>query len=79
MSLEKEKETYWNKLPELLKDAGKFVLIHGDRVVQTFESYADAISCDYEEFGPDTDFLVKRIEATETVQTISRFLDPTPA
>jgi hypothetical protein len=45
MALEKELETYKNKLSELRSQGheGKFVLIQGDRVVDFFSSYDDAL------------------------------------
>src|SRR5262249_1330330 len=43
MPLEKELATYKEKLPELLAEEGKFVLIHGDTVVATYSSYEDAV------------------------------------
>jgi hypothetical protein len=50
MALEKELQTYKNKLPELKKDEGKFVLIHGDDVVDTYSSYDGAIKEGYKRF-----------------------------
>jgi len=75
MALEKELETYKMKLPELMKDEGKFVLIHGDRVIDTFASYEDAIKEGYKGFGINP-FLVKQIHSIEQVQFISRPLIP---
>ena len=43
MALEREIETYKNKLPELAGEEGKYVLIHKDEVVDTFGTYEDAI------------------------------------
>ena len=76
MALEKELETYKAKLPELIAEAGKYVLIQGDQVIRTFSSYEDAMKEGYSEFGPDKPFLVKRIEAIEHTHFISRFVDP---
>jgi hypothetical protein len=75
MALEKELETYKNKLPELKDSEGKFVLIHGDEVVDTFTSYEDAIKEGYSRFKLEP-FLVKQIHAIEQVQFVSRFVDP---
>ena len=71
MALEKELETYKAKLPELKQDEGKFVLIHGDDVIDTFTSYEDAIKEGYKKFGLKP-FLVKQIHSIEQVQFISR-------
>jgi hypothetical protein len=74
MALERELETYKNKLPELKAHEGKYVLIHGDDVVDFFSAYEDAIKAGYEEFGLEP-FLVKQIHALEKVQFITRLLD----
>ena len=76
MALEREMATYKAKLPELKEKAGKFVLIHGDEVIDTFTSYDDAIKEGYTKFGLSTPFLVKQIMAIEQVQFISRFVQP---
>ena len=75
MALEKELDTYKNKLTELASSEGKFVLIHGDQVAGIFDTYADAIKEGYEKFGLDP-FLVKQIQAVERIQFVSRFADP---
>lgn len=75
MALEKEFDTYKKKLAELKGQEGKFVLIHGEEVIQTFTSYEDAMKEAYEKFGLDP-FLVKRIQAIETVQFVSRLVAP---
>ena len=76
MALETELETFRSKLQELKTEhEGKFVLIHGDEVVEVFTSYEDAIKAGYSKFGLSP-FLVKQIHAMEQVQFISRFMDP---
>jgi hypothetical protein len=75
MPLEKELETYKKKLSELKAHEGKFVLIHGEEVVDTFSSYEDAIKEGYAKFKLEP-FLVKRISSIEQVQCISRFVEP---
>jgi hypothetical protein len=76
MALEREMETYRNRLPELKgENEGRFVLIQGEEVVDIFTSYEDALKVGYEKFGLDP-FLVKKIEAVEQAQLISRFVDP---
>lgn len=63
--LAKELDTYEAHRERLLSAAkGKWVLIKGDRVVDTFESRADAVNRGYEEFG-DGPFLTKRIAEVE--------------
>jgi hypothetical protein len=71
MALEKELETYRNKLPELMAHEGKYVLIHGDDVVDTFSSYEDALKEGYKRFGVKP-FLVKQILAVEPVFYFTR-------
>ena len=75
MALEKELETYKTKLPELLAEEGKFVLIHGDQVVDVYGTYEDAIKAGYKKFQLEP-FLVQKIEVIEQVQFVSRLLDP---
>lgn len=72
MALEKELQTYKTKLPELLADEGKFVLIHGDDVVDVYGTYEDAIKAGYGKFGLEP-FLVKQLQSVEHLQFISRF------
>lgn len=74
MALEKELETYNTKLPELLEDEGKYVLIHGDQVHGTYSSFEDALREGYETFGLEP-FLVKQIQKIEHTQIITRILD----
>ena len=73
MALEKELKTYHDKLPELKQSEGKFVLISGDKIIDTFTSYEDAIKEGYNKFGLEP-FLVKQIRSVEDVQFISRFV-----
>lgn len=75
MALEKELETYKKKLPELKTSEGKFVLIHGEDIVDTFSSYEDAIKEGYSRFKFEP-FLVKQISSIEQIQFISRFVEP---
>jgi hypothetical protein len=72
MALERELQTYRQKLPELLVDEGKFVLIHGDQIVDVFGTYEDAIKEGYGKFQLDP-FMVKQIQSVEQVHFISRF------
>lgn len=75
MTLEKELKTYKEKLPELAHDEGKFVLIHGEDVIDTFSSYEDALKEGYKRFGLES-FLVKQIRSIEQVLFISRSVIP---
>ena len=75
MALETEMEVYRSKLPDWREHEGKFVLIHGNRVVDFFSTYDDAIKAGYQQFDL-TPFLVKRISTIEVVQFISRLSAP---
>jgi hypothetical protein len=75
MALERELATYKSKLPELKGNEGKFVLIHGEELVNTFTSYEDAIKEGYAKFKLEP-FLVKQIQAMEQVQFITRLVAP---
>jgi hypothetical protein len=70
-TLEKELETYRKERDGLLKDAGKFVLIHGDKVVSVWSSYEDALQAGYQQFK-HSPFLVKQIEVVEHVNFCTR-------
>ncbi|MCI0388245.1 MAG: hypothetical protein MOB07_05710 [Acidobacteria bacterium] len=73
MALEKELATYKTALPELQSQEGKFVLISGDDVVGTYDTYEDALKEGYEKFGLNP-FLVRQIHATEQVEFITRHI-----
>jgi hypothetical protein len=75
MPLEKELETYKSKLSELAASEGKFVLIHGDQLLGTYDTYSDAIKEGYEKLGLKP-FLVKQVQAVERIQLVSRFVTP---
>jgi len=64
MALEKELETYKAKLPELKGSEGKFVLIKGAELVDTFTSYEDAIKEGYARFHLEP-FLVKQVQSSK--------------
>jgi len=78
MALEKELETYKQRLLELKEHEGKYALIHGDTLEDVFTSYEDAIKAGYNKFGLQS-FLVRQIHATEQVQFISRIVAPETA
>lgn len=71
MALEAELKTYQARLPELLKDEGKFVLIQGGSVVGAFDTYEDALRVGYAQFGLG-EFLVKKIQAIERALYFTR-------
>jgi hypothetical protein len=71
MALEKELETYRERLLSLLLQEGKFALIHGGEVVGTFDTYSDALNEGYKLFKLDP-FLVKQIQAVEHAHFLTR-------
>ena len=75
MALEKELATYEANLAKLKEQVGKFVLIHGDDIVDYFSSYDDAIKAGYQQFKLES-FLVKEINAVQAVQHITRRVLP---
>ncbi len=76
MAFERELAVYLKKLPELkAENEGRFVLIHGDQVIDIFGSYEGALEAGYGKFGLEP-FLVKQIHALEPRQFISRFVEP---
>ncbi|HVS40593.1 MAG TPA: hypothetical protein VMS17_33870 [Gemmataceae bacterium] len=65
MILDREWATYQANLPELLKkDAGRYVLIHGDQIVGVWDTKDQALEEGYRRFllGP---FMVHHIVAHE--------------
>lgn len=72
--LAKELETYAAHKDELVRKAeGQFVVIHGDRVVNTWDTFEDALKAGYDEFGLER-FLIKQIEGIEQVHFCGRDL-----
>ncbi len=64
--LKVELDTFNQALPSLLgAEDGKFALVVGDKVVGTYESYADAVQDGYKEVGLDKPFLVKKITVVD--------------
>ncbi len=73
-NLKKELATYEQKQAELVAaHQGKFVLIHGDEVAGTWDTYEDALKAGYERFDLEP-FLVKWIQGVEQVHCFSRDL-----
>jgi hypothetical protein len=70
-SLEKELKTYEEQKQKLLADEGKFVVIHGDKILGIYATYEDALKVGYEKCKLEP-FLVKKIQAVEPVNFVSR-------
>lgn len=63
--LAEELDAFWNALPRLIEEAkGRFVLIKGSDVIDTFGTRDDAIKEGYDRFG-NVPFLVKEIAELE--------------
>jgi hypothetical protein len=77
MALEREIEAYRKNLSELLAHKGRFVLIHHEDVIGIFDGFEDALRAGYEKWLNEP-FLVRRINDTEKVFTVSRNLHPCP-
>jgi hypothetical protein len=64
MALEQELATYQERLPELLAQEGRFVVIHAKEIAGCFDTYGDALQVGYDRFQL-APFLVKQIHAVE--------------
>ena len=71
MALEQERQTYERE------DVGKFVLIKGDRVVETFDTEQDALRAGYLLFGLEA-FMVQDIQPNFRILTFTRDLVSCP-
>lgn len=70
--LQRELNTFKKKKKELLTESkGRFVLIKGTEVIETFKSYEDALSEGYKKFGNEP-FLVKEISVVEEINYFTR-------
>ncbi|HLN33027.1 MAG TPA: hypothetical protein VK395_35180 [Gemmataceae bacterium] len=70
MALEAELKTFQNRLPDLLAQAGKYALVHGDEV-SVWASQDEALDAGYERYGLEQ-FLVKEIAELEVPRYFSR-------
>ena len=77
MALEREVETYRRKLPELLTEKGKYVLIFGDAIEGIFDTHDEAIEAGYQRHLNEA-FLVRQIAEKEPVVSTTRNLRPCP-
>ena len=74
MALERELLTYQEHLEELLAQEGKYVLIHGDKVEDVFDTYGHALGAGYERFKLEP-FFVKQNQVIENMQPFSRDIE----
>jgi hypothetical protein len=70
MAFEKEMETYNSRRDELLKEEGKFVVIQGDQVAGTWDTYDDALKAAYSRFKLEG-FMVKQILTVDPVYYVT--------
>jgi hypothetical protein len=77
-ALQQEIETFNRLLPSLLPQVGKFALIKGDKLIDTFDSYQDAMKHGYAEFKL-APFMVKQIAPAERLAYFTRDLNACPA
>jgi hypothetical protein len=71
--LERELSTFRQRKPELMANSlGKFAVVSGERVLGVWDTYEAALAAGYELVGVDDPFLVRQVEATETVFHIYR-------
>lgn len=73
MALERENQTYQDKLHELEQHQGKYVLIKGEEIVGIYDTYRDALNDGYAKFNL-TPFLVKLIDGIVRAHLITRML-----
>ena len=67
MALEQEYRVFKDHLSELLtKGEGKFALVKGEKIVDAFTSYEDALKKGLETFG-NVPFLIKEISRGEDI------------
>jgi hypothetical protein len=72
--LQHELETYRKLLPTLLDHAGRFAVIAADRLIGVFSTWEDAAAAGYKEVGLNRQFLIKKIEVHESINSFTRDL-----
>jgi len=75
MTLERELETYRREFPRLLRDEGKFVLVHGDEVAGVYDTEDEAVEAGDDRFGLEP-FLVKQVSRSEEARPVPYDLTP---
>lgn len=72
-ALQIELKTFEAEKQKLLADEGKFVVIHGREILGIYATYEDALKVGYQKCKLEP-FLVKKIQAIEPVNFVSRDL-----
>lgn len=80
VELQVELKTYRENLERLLAEQqeGKYVVIHGTEIAGVWDTYDDALGAAYAKYGLER-FLVKKVEANESVQFLNRDITPCPS
>jgi len=75
----RELTTYFRRLPELLMegDAGRYAVIKGDKIYNTWETYGDALQYGHERFD-DQLFMVHRVDPRD-VERLAPYFPPREA
>lgn len=73
MEREREMATCRNALPQLLRHAGKYVLIQGDAALDIFGGHEDTLREGYRRSGPRP-FLVRQIRVVEPIHLVTRLV-----
>jgi hypothetical protein len=75
-TFETELKTYQKLLPELLQNEGKFVVINGEKKLGIYDTYSEALSAGYKEYGANAQFFVQKITPVQTVAFVTRSIVP---
>jgi hypothetical protein len=75
----RELTTYYRHLPQLLAEgeAGRYVVVKGDQLYNTWETYGDASQYGRERFGDEL-FMIHQVDPRE-VERLARFFPPREA
>ncbi len=73
----RELTAYFRQLPQLLSDGetGRYAVVQGDQLVNTWDSYRDALQYGNERFG-DQLYLIHQVDARD-IERLARFV-PAP-
>jgi hypothetical protein len=75
-----ELDTYEREKDRLVSEAeGKYALVQGDKVIETFDTYEDALKEGYRIFGLEKRFMVRLIQGKDRHYFFARDLPPCPS
>lgn len=75
MALEVEYQTFLREIPRLLAEEGKYVLIRGNELFGTFDTFEQGLRAGYERFGLDGFMLQEIRSELEVVDILTPFFD----